>query len=276
MHHHSPLRRLVRSAAVLCAVSTLSVATACTAGPVRPAPRPPGGTAGAPSAAPSAEEFDALPSVGVLRDGDDHWCTASVVDSPRGDVVATAAHCVDGYTDGDEDALRGLRFVPGFHGAGGGTAPYGTWRVKAVRVDDAWRDDGDDAHDFAFLTLEPDDAGRPVQRVVGAAAPDWSSPPHRRVTVVGYPNEDHNPANRPIGCTTEAATDPDVAGWIRMECGGFYDGTSGSPWLADYRDPAHPGRVIAVLSGGDTDDVSTAALFGPNARKLYDEAVAAG
>ncbi|KIX78145.1 hypothetical protein SF23_08405, partial [Streptomyces sp. MBRL 10] len=35
-----------------------------------------------------------FPTVGVLMAGGEHWCTASVVDSPRGNVVATAAHCV--------------------------------------------------------------------------------------------------------------------------------------------------------------------------------------
>lgn len=35
-----------------------------------------------------------FPTVGVLMANGEHWCTASVVDSPKGNVVATAAHCV--------------------------------------------------------------------------------------------------------------------------------------------------------------------------------------
>ncbi|MGW0779019.1 trypsin-like serine protease [Streptomyces sp. NPDC002835] len=283
MHWKRPLARpLARSLIWLVAVAVLIAATAC-AGPSRPAPRKDadggksaGSNASAATPAPqrSGVPFAGLPSVGVLLDGEDgengHWCTASVVDSPKGNMVTTAAHCVFGGGSAKED----FSFAPGFHGAGG-TTPYGTWKVRAVQVDDGWKDDGDDAHDYAFLTLDPDERGRQVQHVVGAAAPDWSSGPRRRVTVVGYPNEEHNPANQAVACTTDTADDPDLDGSMLMECGGFWDGTSGSPWLADYRDPKHPGRLIVVLSGGDTDAESTAVLFGAEARALYERAAAA-
>ncbi|MFC8914672.1 trypsin-like serine peptidase, partial [Streptomyces sp. NPDC057116] len=250
-------------------VAVLIAATAC-GGPSHSAPRPEavadGPAAAASSAAPaapqrSAEPSAGLPWVGVLLDGDGHWCTASVVDSPRGNVVATAAHCV--YADGA--AAADFSFAPGYRG---GATPHGTWKVRTVQVADAWKAAGDDAdaHDYAFLTLEPDGRGRQVQRVVGAARPDWASGPGRRVTVTGYPNKDHNPADGPISCTTDTARNPDLAGSMVMECGGFHDGTSGSPWLAD-------GRLIGVLSGGETDTESTAVLFDARTRALYDRAV---
>ncbi|MEV3989154.1 trypsin-like serine protease [Streptomyces sp. NPDC049837] len=248
--------------------AVVTTATAC-GGPSHSAPRPEavadGAAAPAPSAAPqrSAAPSPGLPSVGVLLDEDGHWCTASVVDSPKGNVVATAAHCV--YADGA--ASTDFSFAPGFRGD---ARPYGTWKVGTVQVADAWKAAGDDAdaHDYAFLTLEPDARGRQVQQVVGAARPDWASGPERRVTVTGYPNKDHNPADGPISCTTDTRRDPDLAGSMVMECAGFFDGTSGSPWLAD-------GRLIGVLSGGDTDTESTAVLFDAAARTLYDRAVKA-
>ncbi|ORT61359.1 trypsin-like serine protease [Streptomyces sp. CB03238] len=248
-------------------VAVLTTATAC-GGPSHSAPRPdtegPAGKPTAPqrSAAPSA----GLPSVGVLLDEDGHWCTASVVDSPKGNVVATAAHCV--YADGA--ASSDFSFAPAYRGKAGDPAPYGTWKVRTVQVADAWKAAGDDAdaHDYAFLTLAPDSRGRQVQQVVGAARPEWASGPQRRVTVVGYPNKDHNPADGPISCTTDTRRDPDLAGSMVMECDGFFDGTSGSPWLAD-------GRLIGVLSGGDTDTESTAVLFDARTRALYDRAVKA-
>lgn len=254
------------------AVAVLTAATACAAPSHSATPHPaaePRQRAEGPSPQTSAVPSGGLRSVGVLLDGEDHWCTASVVDSPRGDVVATAAHCVFEYGT----YASGFSFAPGFHGGGKGSAPYGTWKVAAIQVDDRWRKDEDDTADYAFLTLEPDARGRQVQDVVGAAEPDWSSKPSRRVTVVGYPNPEHNPANRPITCTTDARHDADQpARMVRIECQGFWDGTSGSPWLADYVDPGRPGRVIGVLSGGDTDTESTAVLFGARARALYDKA----
>ncbi|MEU9979940.1 trypsin-like serine protease [Streptomyces sp. NPDC050856] len=269
---------------LLWTVALLTAATACTV-PSHSAPRPAahGGQeraqgqerrpapAPVPSSQRSAAPSAGLPSVGVLLDDEGHWCTASVVASPRGNVVATAAHCVYEYGVYAE----GFSFVPGFRGKGAASAPYGKWRVRAIQVDDAWRRTGDDARDYAFLTLEPDGRGRQVQQVVGGAPADWGSGPRRHVTVVGYPNEEHNPANRPISCTTDTAEDPDLAGSMVMRCAGFWDGTSGSPWLADHRDAAHPGRVIGVLSGGDTDTTSTAVLFDARARALYTRAVKA-
>ncbi|OKI00258.1 hypothetical protein A6A06_24260 [Streptomyces sp. CB02923] len=234
-------------------------------------------------AQPSARPFEGLPFVGVLIADGDHHCTASVIDSPKGNMLATAAHCVhfqdedasDGYEPG---AITGdLRFAPRFSGdgEGDGSFPYGKWKVSGVHVPTAWREEDDDSGDYAFLTVEPDAQGRSVQEVVGAATPDWSSGPRRHVTVVGYPNEAYNPGNRPVTCTTDTRRDDDEPYMVAMRCGGFHDGTSGGPWLADHHDARRPGRLIGVLSGGDTDADSTAVLFGKGARELY-ERVARG
>ncbi|WP_336318818.1 trypsin-like serine peptidase [Streptomyces lavendofoliae] len=254
-------------------VAVVTTATAC-GGPSRSAPRPDAtarSAAGDAAGARPAPQRSAVPSagsrsVGVLLDGDGHWCTASVVDSPRGNVVATAAHCV--FADGS--ASSGFSFAPGYRGGGANPAPYGTWKVRTVQVADAWKAAGDDAdaHDYAFLTLDADARGRQVQQVVGAARPDWTSAPERRVTVVGYPNKDRNPSDGPVSCTTDTRADPDLAGSMLMECDGFFDGTSGSPWLAG-------GRLIGVLSGGETDAESTAVVFDARTRALYDRAVRA-
>ncbi|MCX4819343.1 S1 family peptidase [Streptomyces sp. NBC_01142] len=264
-------------------VALLAVALTACGGPsssaVPPGPAgpsgPPGARALAPSPQASATAFAGATSVGVLVDEDGgHFCTAGVVASPRGNVVATAAHCLQEAGGDPGSRPDGLEFAPGFTGEGEGTYPYGRWKVRAVHLDDRWTDDAEDADaaDYAFLTLEPDAKGRQVQQVVGGAAPDWSSPPDRLVTVVGYPNPEHNPGNRPVACTTETRRDPDLPETLRMECAGFWDGTSGSPWLADYRDADHQGRLIGVLSGGDTDSESTAVLFDDRARALYERA----
>ncbi|MFI2236577.1 trypsin-like serine peptidase [Streptomyces chrestomyceticus] len=230
---------------------------------------------------PSARPFEGLPFTGVLIADGEHYCTASVIDSPKGNMLATAAHCV--HFQG-EDASEGyepgpitgdIEFAPRFSGAGEGTFPYGKWKVSGVHVPKAWTEEDDDRGDYAFLTVEPDAQGRSVQEVVGAATPEWSSGPRRHVTVVGYPNESYNPGNRPITCTTDTRRDDDEPYMVQMRCGGFYDGTSGGPWLADHHDARRPGRLIGVLSGGDTDAESTAVLFDKGARELY-ERVARG
>ncbi|HEX4789777.1 MAG TPA: trypsin-like serine protease, partial [Actinospica sp.] len=66
----------------------------------------------------SSTGFTGVPEVGALFgtsdgsiEGQGHYCTGSVVNSPEGDVVVTAAHCVYDssgvYTD--------IAFVPGYH-----------------------------------------------------------------------------------------------------------------------------------------------------------------
>src|SRR5262245_50917342 len=50
-----------------------------------------------------------------------HFCTASVVDSPGGDLIVTAAHCMNGRT------TREVAFVPGYSR---GLEPFGVWTVS--------------------------------------------------------------------------------------------------------------------------------------------------
>ncbi|MEU7554298.1 trypsin-like peptidase domain-containing protein [Streptomyces sp. NPDC044571] len=225
-----------------------------------------------------------FPAVGVLMANGEHWCTASVVDSPKGNVVATAAHCVapagengaPGELAHDGHAIGELSFAPAFSGGGAGRRPLGVWKVRAVHVDDRWTRWGEDTADFAFLSIEPDEDGHSVQQAVGGAAeapkPDWTSGYEREVTVVGYPESDRNPQNQPVSCTTQTGHDQDDPAMLYMSCAGFWTGTSGSPWIADRGGPGNPGRLIGVLSGGDTDVDSTAALFDERAKALYEHA----
>ncbi|MGW0362283.1 trypsin-like serine peptidase [Streptomyces sp. NPDC002990] len=225
-----------------------------------------------------------FPTVGVLMANGEHWCTASVVDSPRGNVVATAAHCVapagedgePGELAHDGLAIGELAFVPAFSGEGGGTQPLGLWKVRSIHVDDRWTKWGEDTADFAFLTVEPDAEGRSLQQVVGgrgeAPEPDWTSGYERDVTVVGYPESEHNPQNKPVSCTTQTRHDEDDPDMLYISCAGFWTGTSGSPWVADRGGAGRPGQLIGVLSGGDTDVDSTAALFDEHAKALYERA----
>lgn len=231
------------------------------------------------------EEGGALPfpTVGVLMANGEHWCTASVVDSPQGNVVATAAHCVapagedgrPGEAAHDGLAIGELAFAPAFSGEGSGQRPLGVWKVRSVQVDERWTKWGEDTADFAFLTVEPDADGRSLQEVVGrgeAPKPVWTSGYEREVTVVGYPQSEHNPENKPVACTTQSRHDEDDPAMLYINCSGFWTGTSGSPWIADRGGPGRPGQLIGVLSGGDTDVDSTAALFDDRAKALYERA----
>jgi Trypsin len=96
----------------------------------------------------NSQAFAGTPAVGALfttSDGrlDRHFCSGSVLDSPNGDLVITAAHCVTG-TSGTID------FVPGYDN---GATPYGTWTVTKVYVDQAWSSAQNPDDDFAILQV---------------------------------------------------------------------------------------------------------------------------
>ena len=94
------------------------------------------------------QDFAGTPAVGALFTTDQgklgqHFCTASVVSSPHGDLVVTAAHCVSG-------GVAGVAFVPGYRG---GAAPYGIWTVTKIYADKAWTASGNPDDDVAFLEV---------------------------------------------------------------------------------------------------------------------------
>ncbi|MFC5907067.1 trypsin-like serine peptidase [Streptacidiphilus monticola] len=197
--------------------------------------------------------------IGALFSGGDHFCTASVVDSPAGNLVITAAHCLSG-------GASGVSFAPGYRA---GTAPYGSWPVTAVVVDDAWSQDEDEDHDVAFAVLGPDSQGRSVQQVVGAEEFDAETDPAAAaaaepVSLTGYPDGDDDPI------TCRNLVDHYSATQLRIACTGYTDGTSGSPWLLG-------DRVVGVIGGfeqgGATPDVSYSVRFGTDAAVLYAQAV---
>lgn len=174
-----------------------------------------------------------------------HYCTASVVDSPHGNLLVTAAHCLTGTGSG-------LSFAPGYRR---GVSPYGRWQVTAAYVDAGWRWGRDPHRDYAFLVVAPRTVAgvaRNVQDVVGGARLSPSPAPGAALQVDGYvagANDEQ------LGCATTARRS---AGYPAFDCGGFADGTSGSPWL---QGGALVGLIGGLHQGGCTPDTSYSPPF---------------
>jgi V8-like Glu-specific endopeptidase len=189
-----------------------------------------------------------------------HFCTGSVVNSPAGDLVITAAHCLIGRTPSQ------VAFVPGYtHG----NRPYGVWVASKIIEDPQWTPDDD----FAFLIVHQPGSNLAVQTLTGGETLGIGAPATRSVRVAGYPDD----LDGPITCENSARDFS--ATQFEFDCGGFTNGTSGSPLLAD--DPAgNDEKVIGVIGGyeqgGLTDSVSYAAKFSTSMAALYQTAVAAG
>lgn len=193
-----------------------------------------------------------------------HSCTASVVDSPAGDLIVTAAHCLSSGT------AKGSTFVPGYRD---GTAPFGVWQITDVLEDAAWTGGHDPDHDVAFAVVQPLD-GRSLQSVVGSYGLDTSGVSSATVQITGYPSS----TDEPISCTGSSSAFG--AAQLRVYCTGYPSGTSGSGWVENYDRSTGTGAIMGVIggyqTGGDTADVSYSTRFGSSTQALYRQAEAAG
>jgi V8-like Glu-specific endopeptidase len=217
----------------------------------------------------AGRDFAGTPAVGALftisegRLGS-HFCTASVIDSPHHDLVITAAHCVS-------QTVAEVAFVPGYHT---GAAPYGVWIVTRVYVDASWSASSDPDDDVAFMRVSRPGSTARIEDVTGADRLKTGAPARQLVEVAGYPDS----ADQAITCRNW--TKEPMADQLEFDCGGYTDGTSGGPFLADLDPRTGRGAVIGVIGGyeqgGLTPRVSYSAMFGANVMALYELAVAGG
>jgi V8-like Glu-specific endopeptidase len=214
-----------------------------------------------------ARTISGTPAVGALFRAtgngrlSNHFCTGSVVDSPQGDLVLTAAHCVSGV------AATQIAFVPEYDK---GAMPYGIWRVTSVVVDDRWASSADPDDDVAFLVVARR-GQQPVEALTGGEHIGIGEHAGQLVRVTGYPAA----GNAPITCNNRVTTFSPTQ--LQFNCGGYTNGTSGSALLTGVNASTGLGTVIGVIGGyeqgGYVAWVSYAARFGANVAALYQEAI---
>jgi hypothetical protein len=218
---------------------------------------------GNPHTAPANRVDDRVGALFTGGLGGTHYCTASVVDSPEGNMIVTAAHCLSGA---DQDKV----FVPGYRD---GTAPLGVWQIASTVEDPDWTANGDADVDVAFALLKPLD-GRTVEQAVGANRIAVDEGFDHLVTITGYPDV----SEEPITCSN--LVDRFSGSQMRIDCTGYSDGTSGSPWLIPGQGgpTGDEGTVVGVIGGfeegGYTDDISYSSYFGDRVATLYRAAIA--
>jgi V8-like Glu-specific endopeptidase len=212
-----------------------------------------------------ATKFRGTPTVGALFDSAasrTHFCTASVVASPHGDVLITAAHCIQG-------SAKGWSFAPGFRR---GVSPYGRWRVTGAYLDPQWIAHQNPRRDYAFLTVAPESINgkrTEIEAVTGANELGSGATRGETVTVPAYP---HGKANLPITCTAKVYFH---GVFPAFNCNPYVDGTSGSPWLATTPNGRFVVGVIAGLhQGGCYPYTSYSPPLGSHARAVYRRAAA--
>jgi V8-like Glu-specific endopeptidase len=206
--------------------------------------------------------------VGALfeRQGNaEHFCTASVVDSPGRDLLVTAAHCINSGKGGSY--RQDIVFIPDYRD---GRAPYGIWTIRRLLVAPQWADASDPDFDVGFVVLNSLD-GKNIEDILGANRLGLDASYQYLVRVTGYPDSDAAPVTC-LNYTTEESTTQ-----LRFECAGETGGTSGSPWMTHFDSRTRTGTIVGVLGGyqqgGDTPDISYSALLGSAIQRLYQQAI---
>ena len=222
------------------------------------------------SSRPTAHTWTGSPVVGALflNDGKgSHYCTASVVDTPKKSLILSAAHCLYG-TNGK---VSNVVFVPRYSKSKG-SRPYGAWTVKSIYiyVDSRWKKHRDPDLDFGFAVVGTKN-GKRIADVVGANRLVTNQGYTNRVRVIGYPMKKYAPADKPIYCNV--TTHKAFKYQIKFDCNGFYGGTSGSPWIKNYNRATRRGDVLGVIGGyqegGKYDWRSYSSVFDKDINKLF-------
>jgi len=230
-----------------------AVATACGAGPARPASSPSTSTGPLPD-----------PAVGPLfpsATASIHTCTASVIDSPGQDLLLTAAHCVAGTG-------AGMSFAPG---AVDGREPYGRWTITAAYAMPAWTTGQNPQADMAILVVAPrfvDGHKVEIQDRTGGHPLGTEPAAGTTVTVTGYP---FGVGGRPVTCRARVRI---TRGFPTFTCPGFVAGTSGGPWVSTSKGHPVVGLIGGLHQGGCRPDVSYTAAFTGIERRAFEAAVA--
>ena len=208
--------------------------------------------------------FAGLPQVGALFSSPDytgssasHFCTATVIDSPAGDLVLTAAHCVASYATSTYKSGT-LTFAPGYD-SGPDNRLGGVWNVEQIDLSPGYQADQNPEDDYALLVIAPKN-GLNIQQLTGGLRLTTSRLPEQ-VSVVGYNDLAYDvQGNEAVICTATAFEETDGGEpWARFNCPNYQDGTSGGPWITG------TGAVMGVIGGyeqgGDSPNWSYSAIF---------------
>jgi V8-like Glu-specific endopeptidase len=178
----------------------------------------------------------------------------------------TAAHCIHGGKGGGYKS--DIVFIPGYQD---GTEPFGVWTPRKLLVAPQWASSSDPDFDVGFVVLQALD-GKNIEQVLGADQIGFDAGFDHLVRVTGYPSS----ADAPVTCMNQ--TSQQSARQVRFECGGFFGGTSGSPWVTGFDPRTRTGTIVGVIGGyqegGDTDAISYSSYLNGDIRQLYEQAAA--
>ncbi|SCK38156.1 serine protease [Streptomyces sp. WMMB 322] len=202
-------------------------------------------------------------------------CSAAIIDSPSGSVVATAAHCI--FSPERPARPRAMYFQPAYKGPSGGKkgrrggtgdAPKAViahgWRVTAWRTAPGWNSKKDLEsvlpYDWAFLRMEKRN-GRTIQQVYGANKLRTEPLRGGTTATLGYPASspfDGETLNYCAGKAHRYKRGEIAAGNVgalSLSPCRLTQGVSGGPWLRDFDKKRGAGTLVAVTSVGSKNEL---------------------
>jgi hypothetical protein len=187
-------------------------------------------------------------------------CSGAVLDSPAGDLIITAAHCLPDGVD--------ATFVAGF----ADDEPEGNvWHVDAVYLDPRWIDTQDPRADYAIARVSGPAADSVRVHAAAGLTLGVAPKPGDVVTVTGYAV---GVGGAPIGCTAPIAAETN--GFPSLQCLGLVDGLSGAPWVIGGATPTVTGIVGGLDGGGCDESMSYSPPFDDAIATLLQRAEAGG
>lgn len=201
----------------------------------------------------------AFPTIGKLTYKADGLlnlsCTATVIQGSKipnnEELIATAAHCIEGTTGGIPYTSTNLAFSPMWHD---NQSPLGVWTVRKVFLNSGWMHcpipvvncKTNPADDYAIIVLNPQN-GHGVGDVTGADGWLVNQPSAiSGVTVAGIPSNSSQTLVTVSDSTT--VTESGVA-YRQATTPGFTDGSSGGPWLEHFNSTTGTGVLIGDTGG---------------------------
>lgn len=198
-------------------------------------------------------------------------CSASIVTSTTGDLVATAAHCV--YDAAKRMWYNNNRwvFAPAYSN---GVSPYGQWAMRRMIALTGYTNGGDYNYDVAFVAVSPLN-GQRLQQRFGSQGIGFNLARPASVYSFGYPGNINNglTLQQCSGVTTKSLYTQNSYRGHALSCG-MGQGCSGGPWLQNVVDSTGVGYITSVNSFmivGQAN-VLNGPYFDSNIKVLYDAA----
>jgi V8-like Glu-specific endopeptidase len=211
----------------------------------------------APLAAPSTTASSGYPTIGKLTFSADGVlslnCTATVINGTparnNNELIVTAAHCIEGATNGFPYTSTHIVFSPMWHN---NQNPFGTWTVRKIFLDSGWMKcviplvacSTNPLYDYAVIVLNPS-KGKGVGAVTGSDGWHVNQPNIvKNVAIAGIPATSSDTL---ISLAHTATVTEGGHPYRKATTPGLTDGSSGGPWLQNFS--IRTGRGVLL---GDT------------------------